>query len=114
MFVRYARIGNYIDLGALRHIDKETFLSQFDSAFLSENELAVFRSFLLKCQNGKSFLLLADNCGEIVLDKLFLEQLKKSYPQRDSSLYMFDQYFIFASALCIKVQSVTSVTPSLL
>ena len=77
----YARIGNYIDLGALRHIDKETFLSQFDSAFLSENELAVFRSFLLKCQNGKSFLLLADNCGEIVLDKLFLEQLKKSYPQ---------------------------------
>ena len=40
--------------------------------------------------------------------------MKKSYPQRDSSLYMFDQYFIFASALCIKVQSVTSVTPSLL
>ena len=30
---------------------------------------------------GKKFLLLCDNCGEIVLDRLMIEQLKIRFPQ---------------------------------
>lgn len=77
----YARIGNYIDLGAMRSVDKKTFLSLFDKPALPEKDKPVYESFLSQCRRGESFLLLADNCGEIVMDKLFLGQLKQHFPQ---------------------------------
>lgn len=77
----YARIGNYIDFGALRQVDKDDFLALFENPELSQRDWPVYESFLHACETGKEFLLIADNCGEIVLDKLFLEQLKKVYPQ---------------------------------
>lgn len=77
----YARAGNYIDFGALSAVDEKTFLSLLESDSLSDNDLQSFESFTGQCKTAGSLLLLADNCGEIVLDKLFLEQLKKQYPQ---------------------------------
>lgn len=77
----YARAGNYIDFGALRDVNEETFLSLLEREELTEQDKKTFRSFENQCQNADSLLLLADNCGEIVLDKLFLEQLKERYPQ---------------------------------
>lgn len=77
----YARIGNYIDFGAMNQVDENTFLSLFDKAQMHERDLSVMQSFLEECSQAKEFLLLADNCGEIVLDKLFLEQLRKKFPQ---------------------------------
>ena len=77
----YARAGNYIDFGALSAVDEKTFLSLLESDSLSDNDLQTFESFTGQCKTAGSLLLLADNCGEIVLDKLFLEQLKKRYPQ---------------------------------
>lgn len=41
----------------------------------------VWDNFLDCCKTSEKFLLIADNCGEIVLDKLFLEQLHYTYPQ---------------------------------
>jgi Uncharacterized conserved protein len=38
-------------------------------------------AFTDRCRNAERFLLIADNCGEIVLDKLFLEQLRLAYPR---------------------------------
>ena len=75
------RIGNYIDFAALNHVDTETFLQLFDDTKMRDDEQQVYESFCDKCSKAKSFLLLTDNCGEIVLDKLMLEQLKKRYPQ---------------------------------
>ena len=77
----YSRTGNYIDFGAMNNVDKNTFLSLFDNIAMSERDKPFYESFLSDCSKGKSFLLIADNCGEIVLDKLFLEQLKKAFPQ---------------------------------
>lgn len=76
----YARIGNYIDFGAMNHVDEETFLGLFDNPGFSEHDRLVLDSFLLQCAAARRFLLIADNCGEIVLDRLFLEQLKKRFP----------------------------------
>jgi len=76
----YSRVGNYIDFGAMNHVDKDTFLSLFDQDSLTEADCAVYQSLLEKCRQGQSFLLLCDNCGEIVLDKLFIRQLKKRFP----------------------------------
>lgn len=77
----FARIGNYIDYGAMHDVDEETFLGLFDDAQLKEKDLAVYESFLRNCKDADTFLLIADNCGEIVLDKLLLEQLKLRFPQ---------------------------------
>lgn len=82
----FARLGNYIDFGAMNNVDKNTFLSLFDNASLPEKDRPVYASFIRQCFSGKSFLLIADNCGEIVLDKLFLLQLKKAFPQLDMTV----------------------------
>ena len=77
----FARAGNYIDFGALSDVNEKTFLSLLEREELSDNDLQTFEAFAKQCETAGSLLLLADNCGEIVLDKLFLEQLKKQYPQ---------------------------------
>ena len=82
----YSRLGNYIDFGAFSNVNKDEFLSLFDNAQLPENDLSVYNSFLDQCRLGNRFLLIADNCGEIVLDKLFLERLKLSYPALEISV----------------------------
>ncbi len=76
----YARIGNYIDFGALSHVDEETFLSLFDEVGVHLRDREAVSSFITQCAAAKTFLLITDNCGEIVLDKLFLQQLKKRFP----------------------------------
>ena len=75
-----ARIGNYIDFGAMNHVDTDTFLGLFRDTELREDEKKTYASFLQACARAESFLLLCDNCGEIVLDKLLIEQLSL-YPQ---------------------------------
>ena len=78
-----ARIGNYIDFGVMQDVDETTFLELFNDTDMRVDEQATFDSFCNQCSSGKSFLLLTDNCGEIVLDKLFLRQLKKHFPNLD-------------------------------
>lgn len=76
----YARIGNYIDFGAMQHVEKKTFLGLFQDEEKNRLDQNAYEDFLRDCGGGKNFLLLADNCGEIVLDKLFLKELKKRFP----------------------------------
>lgn len=75
-----SRIGNYIDFGAMNHVDESTFLGLFDKTEMHARDIRTFESFKKECEKAKSFLLICDNCGEIVLDKLMVEQLKKYYP----------------------------------
>ena len=79
--ILFARIGNYIDFGAMQDVSTETFLGLFENPKMGEADHRTYLSFLQECSKAKSFLLIADNCGEIVLDKLFLEQLAKRFPQ---------------------------------
>ena len=77
----YARIGNYIDFGAMNQVDSNTFMDLLSSARVCERDLPVLESLIRECGSANRFLLIADNCGEIVLDKLFLEQVKKQFPK---------------------------------
>ena len=76
----FARVGNYIDYGAMDTVEEQTFLKLFDLAGLRAEEMETYRHFRSACESGKQFLLIADNCGEIVLDRLLLEQLKIRFP----------------------------------
>ena len=78
--IAYARIGNYIDFGAMNQVDGDTFLSLLEEAQLHDRDLPAYQEFTRRCRNAKRFLLIADNCGEIVLDKLFLEHLHSTFP----------------------------------
>ena len=82
----YARIGNYIDFGAMNHVDEQTFLRLFENAKAGEPDTAVMKSLFRQCESAESFLLVADNCGEIVLDKLFLTELRRRFPKLDISV----------------------------
>jgi len=75
-----ARAGNYIDFGAMTHVDRNTFLSLFEDLSLSPHDQEILCSFRRECRSAGSFLLITDNCGEIILDRLFLEELKKEFP----------------------------------
>lgn len=81
--ISYARIGNYIDFSAMEHVDKEQFLQMFEDKrdeFPSGSEKE-YQIFLQECASVDNFLLIADNCGEIVLDKIFLQELQKRFPE---------------------------------
>lgn len=75
-----ARVGNYIDFGAMNHVDQDEFLTLFRDTEMREEDRQTYDSFLEVCEKGKIFLLVCDNCGEIVLDKLLLEQIAKRFP----------------------------------
>lgn len=76
----FSRIGNYIDFGAMTSVDEDEFLSLFENVEMSDTDRKTMESMLEQCEHAASFLLISDNCGEIVLDKLFLEQMKKRFP----------------------------------
>ena len=75
-----ARVGNYIDFGAMNHVDQDEFLTLFRNTEMREDDRQIYDSFLEACEKGKTFLLVCDNCGEIVLDKLLLEQIARRFP----------------------------------
>lgn len=78
--ILYARVGNYIDFGALGSVDNkklEELLGRVQSETLDEKEYIVFQK---KLAQAKQLVYLTDNCGEILLDKLFIEQMKKTNP----------------------------------
>lgn len=78
--LNYARSANYIDYGATNHVEKEQLLELIRKAkdeSLDAKTLEYFREDLSK---AKEILYLADNCGEIVADKVLIRVLKKFYP----------------------------------
>lgn len=65
----------------MTQVDSDIFLELFSKVQISESDEITYQSFLDQCSKAEIFLLLADNCGEIVLDKLLVEQLKERFPE---------------------------------
>lgn len=81
--LKYSRVGNYIDFGAMSHVEKnqlDMLLSKVAEDYVDEAEYEALKNDLKKA--GK-LVFLTDNCGEIVLDKLFIEEIKEHYPNFD-------------------------------
>ena len=79
--LQYAIQGNYIDFSALQG---EVSFEQLEQLLFEAPNLqldrAAYEAFLADVAKARKFLYLTDNAGEIVLDRLFAEQLQKSYP----------------------------------
>ena len=79
--LKIAIMGNLIDFVARQSLDEKIFLlGKISTA--QEQRLAVDDSKKLyeKLKTADTLLYLGDNCGEIVIDKLFIEQIKRSFP----------------------------------
>jgi uncharacterized protein with ATP-grasp and redox domains len=78
--IQYVCAGNYIDFGAMSQVDDSILTKMLEKAGseqVPQDELALFKSDLA---NAKELVYLTDNCGEIVMDKLFIKILQETYP----------------------------------
>ncbi len=72
-----AALGNTIDLAAQHQIDFINDIKSFSPEDLVINDYDKFKQAL---QRTNHLLILGDNCGEIVFDKLLIVTMKKLYP----------------------------------
>lgn len=78
-YIKYVCVGNYIDFGVTGNIDDEMLeklLDKVDDLKISKQEVKKLEEEL---KDAKTLLYITDNCGEIVLDKIFIEELKNRY-----------------------------------
>ncbi len=78
--LKIAITGNLIDFSAKHQFDQELLLEKINS--ILNSSLAVDHSNSLKnnLKTAKTLLYLGDNCGEIVLDKIFINQIQAMFP----------------------------------
>ena len=81
--IAYAMVGNYIDFGAMQHVDEKALAQMLDNAVNIELDKEQYDRLKEDLKTGKKLVYLTDNCGEIVMDKLLMETIKKLYPQMD-------------------------------
>lgn len=78
--IQYAMTGNYIDFGAVEHVEEkqlEEFLQNAPNIPVDEKEYQALKS---EIANAEKIVFLTDNCGEIVMDRLLIEVLRKENP----------------------------------
>ena len=78
--VKYVCAGNYIDFSAVENVSDQVFerlLEQAARETVSETEYSHFTKDL---EAAHKLAYLTDNCGEIVLDKLFIRLIQERYP----------------------------------
>ena len=79
--INYARTGNYIDFGAMNHVDKEQLLELLHKAKGEEVDEHTFAMLTEELGAAKELVYLLDNCGEIVADKLLIKVIQEQYPE---------------------------------
>lgn len=81
MALKLAVIGNIIDFNPSHNLTEDKirdFFTNMDEMNFYTNNQAILKS---KIKKATTMLYIGDNCGEICLDKLFLEQIKKENPK---------------------------------
>lgn len=79
MAIQYAMMGNYIDFAAVKNVDEsklKEFIKKASEETVNEKEMIALKE---KLQQAKSVVYLLDNCGEVVMDKLFMKLIKEMY-----------------------------------
>lgn len=78
--IQYVMAGNYIDFGALDNVDNDKLfelLSKADSQIIDEK---IFSELCNDLENAERLAYITDNCGEVVLDKLFIQTIQSTFP----------------------------------
>ena len=78
--LKFAMSANYIDFARMSDLNESAVDYVISAARKAQPDIAVLASFKKKLKTAKTFCLLHDNCGEIVLDKILIRVIKKLYP----------------------------------
>lgn len=89
--LRLARIGNYIDFGALNEVNEKKLGELFAESENDTVDVAEWAALKADLQKAKTLVYLTDNCGEIVADKLFIKEIQKVYPWLDIAVIVRGQ-----------------------
>ncbi len=79
--IKYVCAANYIDFSAVEYVTEQTcenLLEKAGNQTISEEE---YLNFLNDLEAADKLVYLTDNCGEIVLDKLFISFIRERYPK---------------------------------
>lgn len=79
--IQYAIAGNYIDFMVMKNVDEDILNSLLQGAPDYEINRDVLKSLREDIARAKRLVYLTDNCGEIVIDKLMIEQIGKMNPE---------------------------------
>ncbi len=81
--IQYAMTGNYIDFGSMHAVDEKYLQKALQESKERKVDEAVLEALKKDLVYAKNVVLLTDNCGEIVLDKLLLQVIKEQYPRSE-------------------------------
>ncbi len=77
--VKLSILGNIIDFGAKKEVDNEKLIKDISTIDSFKLEIDNSNSLYESLKKSKTVLYLADNCGEIVFDKIFMEYIKNNF-----------------------------------
>ena len=75
--IQLARVGNYIDFGAMSDVNEKKLNELLENCFQITFEPKELENFRTEVLHAKKLVYITDNAGEIVLDGIFLTVLKK-------------------------------------
>lgn len=78
--IQYVCAGNYIDFGAMQKVDDSLLESLLEKAGQKQVDEREYQLFVQDLAKAQTLVYLTDNCGEIVLDKLFIRLIKERFP----------------------------------
>lgn len=78
--VQYVMKGNYIDFGVLSDVNSEKLMELLSQAKDQAIDDQIFEELMQDLTSAKNMVLLTDNCGEIVLDKLLIRTIMSQFP----------------------------------
>ena len=81
--VQYSLIGNYIDFGSHHSVKEDELDELFEKAQSMELNASAYSRFEHDVRTCRKILLLTDNCGEIVLDKLLVQTIQTLNPSAE-------------------------------
>lgn len=79
--LKYSRVGNYIDFGAMGTVEDNKLEALLDSAPDEIIDAKEYTAFINDLKKAKNLVFLTDNCGEVVLDKILLMVIKELFPE---------------------------------
>ena len=84
--VELAIAGNIIDFGAKNNLNIKEELKRIlaeESKFIHKQSIFHYKEFKLALRKAGDILYLADNAGEVVFDRVLIEEIKKEYPDKN-------------------------------
>ena len=87
---RLAACGNYVDFSVQESVEEDVLARFLERAGADEGQGDPFSALSEALLEARSAVLLADNCGEAVLDKMLLRAVKRSNPVCEATVIVRD------------------------